>query len=117
MVMALHCRINHSKIDLYQNIKRNKKSFLRDDSDAEIILFSSRARGDFNDESNWDVLILVDKEKTNFNFKRKIWNALFELELKYDGVVTGIVQNKFLWRNKLDVSLLYFEVQKDGVAL
>jgi hypothetical protein len=59
----------------------------------------------------------VDKEEADFDFKRMIRRALFELELKHGEVITGIIYNRFVWRNKLDVSPLYIEVQKDGVVL
>ncbi len=85
-------------IESTQILNEIKQAVLEVDSEAEVVLFGSRARGDFHDESDWDVLILVDKEETDFNFKRKI-------------------HNRFLWRNKLDVSPLYLEVQKDGVVL
>ena len=32
---------------------------------AQIILYGSRARGDAREDSDWDVLVIVDKEKTN----------------------------------------------------
>ena len=31
---------------------------------AQIILYGSRARGDAREDSDWDVLVIVDKEKT-----------------------------------------------------
>ena len=31
--------------------------------DAQIILYGSRARGDWNENSDWDLLILLDKPK------------------------------------------------------
>lgn len=104
-------------IENTQILKEIKQAVLDVDSEAEVVLFGSRARGDFHDESDWDVLILVDKEETDFIFKRKIRSALFDLELKYGEAITGIIHNRFLWRNKLDVSPLYLEVQKDGLVL
>jgi len=31
---------------------------------ADIILFGSRSRGDYTEESDWDFLILIDQEAT-----------------------------------------------------
>lgn len=98
-------------------LKEIKQAVLDVDPEAEVVFFGSRARGDFHEESDWDVLILVDKEERDFNFKRKIRSALLDLELKYGEAITGIIHNRFLWRNKLDVSPLYLEVQKDGIVL
>ncbi len=64
-------------IESTQILNEIKQAVLEVDSEAEVVLFGSRARGDFHDESDWDVLILVDKEETDFNFKRKILNAFF----------------------------------------
>lgn len=55
------------------------------DPEAEVVLFGSRARGDFHDESDWDDLILVDKEETDFVLKERFaeycmsWNWSNEL--------------------------------------
>jgi|SRR4051794_9632263 predicted nucleotidyltransferase len=104
-------------IESAQILQEIKQAVLEVDSTAEVVLFGSRARGDFHEESDWDILILVDKEEADFKFKKEIRNALFDLELKYGEVITGIVCNRFFWKNKLDVSPLYLEVQKDGVVL
>lgn len=115
--MALHYHTNQNKlIDKTQILKEIKKVVLEVDSEAEVVLFGSRAREDFNDESDWDVLILVDKEETDFNFKRKIRNALYNLELKQGTVISTIIRNKEFWED-ISVTPLFKEVEKDGVVL
>jgi len=42
----------------------------------EIILFGSRARGDFNEESDFDILIII-RNNVKINQKRKIWQDIF----------------------------------------
>jgi predicted nucleotidyltransferase len=42
-------------IENTQILKEIKKTVLNVDSEAEVVLFGSRARGDFHDESDWDV--------------------------------------------------------------
>lgn len=117
MGMALHYLINPNKlIDNTEILKEIKKVVLEVDSAAEVVLFGSRARGDFNDESDWDVLMLVDKEETDFNFKRKIQNALYDLELKQETVISTIIRNKKFWQD-ISVTPLFKEVEKDGVVL
>lgn len=48
-----------------------KRVVLQVDFDAEVVLFGSRARGDFHEESDWDLLVLVDKEESDFNLREK----------------------------------------------
>lgn len=97
-------------------LREIKQVVLEVDSAAEVVLFGSRARGDFYEESDWDVLILVDKEETDFNFKRKIRNALYNLELKQGTVISTIIRNKEFWED-ISVTPLFKEVEKDGVVL
>ncbi len=103
-------------IDNIEILKQIKKVVLEVDSEAEVVLFGSRARGDFNDESDWDVLILVDKEETDFTFKRKIRNALLRIQLRCGEAISTIIRNRSFW-NELRATPFYLEVQKDGVAL
>ena len=44
----------------------------------KIILFGSRARGDFKEDSDWDVLVIVDRK---FNFCKK-WDIIDRIKLK-----------------------------------
>lgn len=103
-------------IDNIEILKQIKKVVLEVDSEAEVVLFGSRARGDFNDESDWDVLILVDKEETDFTFKRKIQNVMYNLELEQTAVISTIIKNRKFWQD-ISVTPLFKEVEKDGVVL
>lgn len=103
-------------IENTQILKEIKQAVLDVDPEAEVVLFGSRARGDFYDESDWDVLILVDKEESDFNFKRKIRKALYELELKQGTVISSVIINKKFWY-EISVTPLYKEVEKDGIVL
>ncbi len=86
------------------------------DQSAEVILFGSRARGDFKNDSDWDVLILVDENESNFRFKKKIRKELFNLQLESNQIITGIIRNKNIWK-QLKNTPLYREIKRDGIAL
>ena len=93
-----------------------KSAVLSVDQSAEIILFGSRARGDFREDSDWDVLILTDNDEANFRFKKKIRKELFDLQLNVDQVITGIIKNKAVWK-QLEYTPFFLEVCKDGKVL
>lgn len=93
-----------------------KQAVLEVDPGAEVVLFGSRARGDFHDESDWDVLVLVDKDEKDYEFKRKIRNALFELQLNFGAAISTVIHNKNWWR-RLRMTPFYWEVEKDGLNL
>ena len=92
-----------------------KKAVHEVDDKAEIILFGSRARGDFHKESDWDFLILTEKEE-NFKIKESIWEKLFYTELKTDEVFSAIIHSKANWGNYA-VTNLYYYIKNEGVSI
>jgi predicted nucleotidyltransferase len=85
------------------------------DNDALIILYSSRARGDFKSESDWDILVLLNG-LVNENLKENIRDELFEIELETDQTISSIIQSRKKW-NDLNVTPFYQNVEKEGVFL
>lgn len=88
----------------------------RIDEQAEFIMFGSRAKGDYNDESDWDFLILTEKEVTSFLYNL-ILNEIFELELKTLSSIQVIIRNKNVWKENLWMTPFYKNVNKEGVRI
>lgn len=98
-------------------VQKVKNIVYRYDAGAEIILFGSRARGDWEPESDWDFLILTDEVATAtlFNHIRNdIWS---EVELATLGIVQIIVRNKKIWEQNLWMTPLYKNIQKEGIIV
>lgn len=58
--------------EITSKVKQTVKEF---DPNAEVILFGSRARGDYKKDSDWDFLILTDRnvnEPLKTVFRRKL---------------------------------------------
>lgn len=87
----------------------------RFDRDAEIILYGSRARGNYKQESDWDILILLTTF-VNENLKEKIRNELFEIELETDQAISSIIQSKKEW-NDFNLTPFYRNIEKEGVVI
>ncbi|MCM1364473.1 MAG: nucleotidyltransferase domain-containing protein [Faecalibacterium sp.] len=83
-----------------------------------VILFGSYARGDYDDESDIDIMILADIDDTDVNMcTRQIYEKIFQLELEYDCVLSLCVvpQNRF---NKFKELLpFYRNVEREGVKI
>ncbi len=86
------------------------------DSGAEVILFGSRARGDYNEESDWDVLILTDKNVES-DLKKKIIKNILPIELEYLVGISPIVKNKQDWQGMFSITSFFKEIEKDGIVL
>lgn len=83
----------------------------------EIILYGSKARGDYREFSDLDILILVDS-KVNSKFKKKITEIKYDIELKYDVVFGTIIENKEFWESPLaHVMPLHGNIDREGVNI
>lgn len=87
------------------------------DSDAEAYLFGSRARGDFHAQSDWDILILVNKEKISMEVEDMFRNDLYDLELDTGLVISSFIYPKNYWTTYLTQSPLYHAISNEGIKL
>ncbi|MEJ7673775.1 MAG: nucleotidyltransferase domain-containing protein [Chitinophagaceae bacterium] len=87
------------------------------DKNAEIILFGSRARGDWHEESDWDFLILTDAKVTE-NFKQELRNKILdEIEMPLNEGVFVIVKNRLDWEENYAVTNIYESIMEEGIGL
>ncbi len=92
-----------------------KKKIHYVDPHAKIFLFGSRARNDYRDDSDWDFLVLTEKQITQ-ELKNRISDSLFDAELDTGQVLTTIVQNAETWRKYSDTPI-YKNVTRDSIEL
>lgn len=85
------------------------------DETAEVILFGSRARGDFDADSDWDFLILIDEEVTSEK-EELIRDALYDIELASGEVITSIIEEKSEW-DKYEKTLIYKNIEEQGILV
>lgn len=83
---------------------------------SEIILFGSQARGDARPSSDWDVLILLDKEKVTSNDIDNYAYPLWEMGLDYNESINAILFTKEQWQRNV-ASPLNENVAHDGIRL
>lgn len=96
---------------------RISKSIHEKDPHAEAYLFGSRARGDSRNDSDWDILILVDDRKVTNVIEDKFRDELYELELESGQVISTFIYPKDYWKNTLIYSPLYKNVSREGIRL
>lgn len=98
--------------ELFNKIKR---SLYPIDPGMEIVLFGSRARGDFGDESDWDILILTSVNLSK-GIKKRIKDAIFDIELDAEEPISTLIYSKDGWR-ELEITPLYQNIKSEGVRL
>jgi len=91
-------------------------SIRQEDSNAEIFLFGSRARGDNTDFSDWDILVLID-DKNTLNWEERFRNHLYEIELETGEIISPIVYSKEYWNSFMKYSPLFINVNNEGLRI
>ena len=89
-----------------------KEEIIKIDGMAEVILFGSRARGDFRNDSDWDFLILLDRPLDQ-PLKDLILSTTYQLELQTDSVFNILIHTKEDWARR-SITPLYATIQKEG---
>lgn len=84
----------------------------------QIYLYGSYARGDYDAESDIDLVAVVDGERADLQQKlRKVWDVAAELGLEYDVVVSPTVIPKSEFEDFSDVLPYYRNIRTEGVLL
>jgi predicted nucleotidyltransferase len=85
--------------------------------DAEIVLYGSRARGDADADSDWDLLVLVDGP-VDAAREQAIRHRLYELEWDADEVLCSVICSRQDWNSPLYRAMPFHQnVDRDGIAL
>lgn len=99
-------------------IKKRIKEIINEiDPSAEVFLFGSRAKGKWNKESDWDVLILIDKEVIDLEEERKYTYPLYNLEFQISQIISPKVYSKQSWRTKYHTTPFYENVMEAAIPL
>ena len=86
------------------------------DPEAKVILYGSRARGDFHDSSDWDILILLNKKKIQPDDFDKLSWPLYKLGWEY-GEQFSVKLYTFSDWEKRSFTPFYKEVSSEGIVL
>ncbi len=99
-------------------LKKINKEVKKIEPQAEVYLFGSRARGNYTQDSDWDILILLPGE-VNWKRKRPIIHSLFEIELSERQIFNLIIHSKDYWNknNLMQVSPFVRNVNQDKIKL
>lgn len=103
------------KQHILNQIKSSVKAI---DPNAVIILYGSYARGDYHDDSDIDLLILLDveKEKLTYTDKRQISDPIYDIGLATNTLISPKIYSKSGWKRHR-VTPYYENVNNEGIIL
>ncbi len=94
-----------------------KKLVEERDSSAKIYLYGSRAKGTAGKDSDWDLLILLNREKITSEIEKEITNPLYDLEFETGEIISPMVYTQTEWNTKYNLTPFYKNVMKEGYLI
>ena len=97
-------------------LKEVKKAVSRQAPNAKVILFGSRARGDAKPDSDWDILILVDKERITAKDFEEINYPIFDIGFQIGEHISPKLYTFKEWEVRR-FTPFYKNVEQEGIEL
>lgn len=93
------------------------KTFLHTaDPNARAMLFGSRARDDAREDSDWDVLVLIEKDKVRNEDFDNIAYPLIELGWTIGEKINPVLYTFSEWE-KRSFTIFHKNVEEEGIAI
>ena len=106
------------KLEKLLKVYREELEKVTDDKIKKVILYGSYARGDFQPDSDVDVMILVDTSLDGVSsLERKICDVTYDFNSEHETNIMPVVQSKEhfdYWKN---ADMFYRNVEKEGVVI
>src|ERR1700741_1614289 len=99
-------------------LQKIKEKVQETEPNPTVILYGSYARGEEREDSDIDLLILIDsdKEKITRDEKIKITYPICDIELETETIISPVVYTRKGWANHR-VTPYYENVNKEGIVL
>lgn len=84
---------------------------------SKIYLYGSRAKGTAKSSSDWDLLILLNKDEVLPEDEQRIIYPLYDLEFDTGEVISPMIYSEREWNLKYKVTPFYQNVIREGKLL
>ena len=82
----------------------------------KLILFGSRARGEEEEFSDVDLMVILDDEMSNFETKEKIRDIIHDFSLRYPYLFSVMIVSKSLAQRRKGF-LVFDSIEKEGIVI
>ena len=98
---------------IFQEIQALKRQILPNE---KVILFGSQARGDAREDSDWDLLVLLNKEKREFEDSDNYSYPFTELGWDYGVAINTVLYTAQQWEQG-NFFPFYRNVMREGIEI
>jgi uncharacterized protein len=103
--------------DKYHILQLIKKSVSKTEPNAVLILYGSYARDDYRDDSDLDLLVLVDKDKITRADQKRIKYPLYDIEFDTGTIISPLIFSRKDWEMNHRITPFYENVAREGKVL
>ena len=115
--MQKHFTINTMKKSRIENIRQKLIQEFGNEI-KDVILFGSRAVGNAKNYSDYDILIVLNKENYDWKYKYRILDILYDIELENDIIIDPHIVSEHELNNTLrGVQPIFINALQSGVYL
>lgn len=83
-----------------------------------VILYGSYARGDYTEDSDIDIMVLLDLNDMDIKkYRHELSGMTYDFNLDYDLDIKPIAKNKDHFNQWVDVYPFYSNIEREGVKL
>lgn len=105
------------KISETKILNQIKRIVRKKEPSAKIYLYGSRSSGTAKNDSDWDLLILLNKDTISPEIEREIISPLYDLEFDTGEVISPMIYTEKEWYSKYKVTPFYQNVMREGRLL
>jgi len=98
-------------------LSRIKNIVLNEEPQAKVYLYGSRARGLTKSDSDWDILILLNRDKITAEIEKKVTYPLYDLEFEIGEVISPLVYSENEWNSRHKATPFYSNVMRESKQL
>lgn len=94
-----------------------KRIIREQEPSAKIYLYGSRSKGFARKDSDWDLLILLNRERIAYEVEQRIASPLYDLEFDIGEVISPMIYSEKEWNSKYRFTPFYKNVMREGKLL
>jgi predicted nucleotidyltransferase len=98
---------------IFQEIQALKRQILPNE---KVILFGSQARGDAREDSDWDLLVLLNKEKITYEDENTYAYPFADIGWDFGTYISVKIYTQKEWQSR-SFTPFYDNIQKDGIVI
>lgn len=84
---------------------------------VQTILYGSEARGEAREDSDIDLLMLVETDELSYEGKDRIIAPYYDIELETGVVISTLIMTRKEWDNRPFPTPFYLNVTNEGIIL